>query len=146
MMKTALRMYYFHLWWCPPRPKVTYETCVRSSPTSSHFTLSSIHTVATTTEHYDTYLIHFVSSQGTDVSRTRRGDNCLLWRMMSPREPGGKQKTPQTVVAGSSSGFDITRQSPLLAASWQCEIWTWTRREAKTTEEKLLVYKSHWLL
>lgn len=59
-------------------------------PTLSHFTLSSIPRVATETGYYDTYLIHFVSSQGIDVSRARRADNCLLWRMRSQTGPGRK--------------------------------------------------------
>ena len=61
--------------------------------TLSHFTLSSIYTVAMETVHYDTYLIHFVSSRGIDVSITRRGDNCPLWRTTSLTGPDGEKHT-----------------------------------------------------
>lgn len=50
----------------------------------------SFHTVAAATEDYDTYLIHFVSSRGTDESKVRRGGNCLLWRRRFLIGPGGK--------------------------------------------------------
>lgn len=50
----------------------------------------SCHTVAVATEPYNTYLIRFVSSPGTDESRARRGGNCRLWRRTFLTGPGGK--------------------------------------------------------
>lgn len=109
-----------------PDQKSPNETCSHPLSALSHFTLSSVHTVAMATGHYDTYLIHFVSSRGTDVSRTRRGDNCLLWRTMSPTGPGGKKIKTHTHMRDSGSRLrlqgnlsicDIINQAPLMAAT-----------------------------
>ncbi len=111
-------------------------------PTLSNFTLSS-----TQGCYGNTYLIHFVSSQGTDVSRARRGDNCLLWRRMSLKEPDGKYTHTYTQTSDGGNGalvflISCTSLHGLLAVcKVKYDLW---QEERPKPQQRIFESATHW--